>query len=222
MSERKIVIPGEILSEDSGKLPGENTFKEGEKILSNRYGILEDNGKLVKVIPISGVFVPRRGNVVIAQVADLTFNGWLSDVNTAHSAFLPVAEIPKYLDKNHLSEFLDIGDFFTAKIKGVKAKGIDLTMDGRGLGKLEGGMILKINPHKVPRVIGKEGSMIKVIKDETNCRITVGQNGIVWIKGEDVEEEILAKKAILFITEKSLVNGLTEKVQEFLKLGKEK
>ncbi len=220
--KRELIIPGEVVSEESGKLPGENTFKEGEKILSNRYGIVESSGKLVKVIPVSGVFVPRRGNVVIAQVVDISFNGWISDIDTAHSSFLPVAEVPKYLDKTQLTEFLDIGEFYTAKIKSVKTKGVDLTLDGRGLGKLEGGMIMKINPHKVPRVIGKEGSMIKIIKDETNCRITVGQNGIIWIKGEEVEDEILTKKALLFITEKSLESGLTDKVQKFLKEEKGK
>jgi exosome complex component RRP4 len=220
--ERELVIPGEIIGKGDEFLPGENTYKFEDKILAQRYGIVEKLDKLVRVVPISGVFVPRRGNVVIAQVTDITFNGWLSDIDTAHSSFLPVAEVPRYLDKNSLGDFLDIGDFFTAKIKSVKQKSVDLTLDGRGLGKLEGGLIIKINPHKVPRVIGKEGSMIKVIKDETNCKITIGQNGIVWIKGDQVEEELLAKKAVNFIIEKSLMNGLTDKVQEFLKSEKEK
>lgn len=224
MSEekREIVIPGEIIDTGSDFLPGDYTARDGENIIAQRYGVVERSGKLIKIIPVSGVFVPRRGNVIIAKVVDVTFNGWLSDIDTAHSAFLPVAEVPRYLDKNNLSEFLDIGDFFNAKIKSVKQKGIDLSMDGRGLGKLEGGIVISINPNKVPRVIGKEGSMIKIIKDETNCRITVGQNGIIWIKGDNVESELLAKKAIMFITDKTLMNGLTDMVQEFLKSEKDK
>ena len=168
------------------------------------------------------MFIPRRGNVIIGQVIDISFNGWMTDINAPYSSFLPLMEVPRFIDKNNISEFMDIGDFFSAKIFSIKQKGIDLTFDGKGLGKLEDGMIVFINPNKVPRVIGKEGSMIKLIKDETNCKITVGQNGLVWIKGEKVEDELFAKKAIMFVTEKSFVNGLTEKVQKFLQEEKEK
>lgn len=214
--EREIVIPGESIVSGEDYLPGEGTRRDENDIVAERYGLVEYSGKLVKVIPLSGVFIPRRGNVIIGQVNDISFNGWMTDINAPYSSFLPLMEVPRFVDKNNLSEFLDIGDFFSAKIFSIKQKGIDLTLDGRGLGKLEDGMIVFINPNKVPRVIGKEGSMIKVIKDETNCKITVGQNGVVWIKGDSVDNELFAKKAILFVTERSFVHGLTEKVQEFL------
>jgi exosome complex component RRP4 len=214
--ERKVVVPGEVIV-SGDNLPGEGTRKEGEDIIAQRFGFVDEGDKLVKVIPLSGVFTPRRGNVIIGKVEDITFNGWLVDINSAHSSFLPVSEVPRYIDKHHLNEFLDIGDFFSAKINSVKAKGIDLSMDSRGLSKLEGGIIVSINPNKVPRVIGRAGSMIKLIKDSTNTRITVGQNGFIWIKGENVENELTAKKAINFVTERSFISGLTEKVEMFLK-----
>jgi len=213
---RHIVVPGETIVSGDEYLPGENTRKERDDVVAQKYGIVEMSGKIVKIIPLSGVFIPRRGNVVIGQVIDISFNGWMTDINTAYSSFLPVAEVPRYLDKNNLGEFMDIGDFFNAKIKSVKQKGIDLTFDGKGLGIIEGGIIVFINPNKVPRVIGKEGSMINLIKDETGCRITVGQNGLVWIRGDSVESELFAKKAVLLVTEKSFMSGLTDKVKEFL------
>ncbi|MFA5992108.1 MAG: exosome complex RNA-binding protein Rrp4 [Candidatus Pacearchaeota archaeon] len=213
---RQIVVPGETIVSGQEYLPGEGTKRDGDEIVAERYGIVENSGKLVKVIPLSGVFIPRWGNVIIGQVTDISFNGWMTDINAPYSSFLPVMEVPRFVDKKNLGEFLDIGDFFIAKISSVKQKGIDLTLDGKGLGKLEKGMIIFINPNKVPRVIGKEGSMIKLIKDETNCKVTIGQNGIVWIKGESVDDELFAKKAIGFVTDRSFVTGLTDKVKEFL------
>ena len=215
-SHREIVIPGELIVSGSDYLPGDGTKREGNDIVAYRYGLSDKNGKLIKIIPLSGVFIPRRGNVIIGRVNDITFNGWLTDIDSAISAFLPLSEVPRYIDKNNLSDFLDISDFFNAKITNVKSKGVDLTLEGKGLGKLEGGIIVKINPNKVPRVIGKEGSMIKLIKDETNCKITVGQNGIVWIRGENVEDELFAKKAINFVTDRTFISGLTDKVSKFL------
>ena len=102
-----------------------------------------------------------------------------------------------------------------AKIWNINKRGIDLSIKSRGLGKIDEGIIVRINPNKVPRVIGKEGSMINLIKDETGCNITVGQNGLIWIKGDKINEELYAKRAILFVAEKSFVSGLTDEVKKW-------
>ena len=172
-----------------------------------RYGLAEEVSKLVKVIPLSGVYTPRRGNVVIGKVDMLTFNGWVIDIGAADNGFLSLMEVPRYVNKDGLEEVMDIGDMVVAKIWNINKRGIDLSIKSRGLGKIEDGIITDVNPNKVPRIIGKEGSMIKLIKDETGCNITVGQNGYIWIKGNKVEDELLAKKAIMFVSDKSFVEG---------------
>lgn len=214
-TERKIVIPGEVIFSEKDYLPGDGTEKRGNDIVALRYGIAEEVSKLVKVIPLSGVYHPRRGNVVIGKISNLTFNGWLIDIGSPENAFLSVAEYPKFVHKNALDEVMKIGDMVVAKIKEVNRKAIDLTMKLKGLGKIDEGIIVPINPNKVPRVIGKEGSMITMIKEETGCTITVGQNGFIWIKGNTIEEELFAKRAISFISEKSFINGLTDEVKKW-------
>ena len=70
---------------------------------------------------------------------------------------------------------------------------------------------------KKPIQGSKELIQVKnLIKEYTNCDITVGQNGIIWIRGNKVEDELFAKKAIKFVTEKSFIEGLTEKTKEWL------
>jgi exosome complex component RRP4 len=219
--ERKLVVPGEIIVSGDDYLPGDFTRKEGKNIIANRYGLAEQNGRVVKIIPISGVFEPRRGNNVIGRVSDLTFNGWIVEIDGPFSGFLPIMESPRFVNKNNLQEFANIGDVIAAKILGVKRGGIDLTLKSRGLGKLEGGRLIKINPHKVPRVIGREGSMINLIKDETKTEISVGQNGYIWIQGE-LNAEKKAEEAINLIAQDSNVNGLTETIEKFLKTGGKK
>jgi len=218
--QRKIVIPGEIIMSGDEYLPGEGTEKRDKNIVAMRYGLAEDQNKLIKIIPLSGVYEPRRGNIVIGKVENVTFNGWIIDIGSAMSAFLSVAEIPRYINKNDMAEVMDIGDMVVAKVWSVKRKGIDLSLKSRGLGKVDEGMIMKINSKKVPRVIGKEGSMVSLIKQETNCNITVGQNGFIWIKGDKIEDELLTKRAIEFVAEKSYIHGLTEKVEEWFKKEK--
>ena len=217
---RKIVIPGEIIAGAKDNLPGEGTEKRGNDIVALRFGLSEESNRLVKVIPLSGVYQPRRGNLIIGKVENITFNGWVIDIGSTERAFLPLSEVPRYVNQNELEEIMGIGDMVLVKIFSINKRGIDLTIRSRELGKVEEGMIIRINPNKVPRIIGKEGSMIKLIKDETNCNITVGQNGLIWIKGNKIEEELFAKKAISFISEKSFIIGLTEEVKKFLEEGK--
>jgi len=217
---REVVVPGEVIISGDDYLPGEGTEKCGKDIVALRFGLAEEANKLIKIIPLSGVYQPRRGNVVIGKVENVTFNGWVIDVDTAENAFLPLTEVPRYVNKNELDEVMDIGDLAVVKIWGINKRGIDLSINARGLGRIDEGMIVKVNSNKVPRIIGKEGSMINLIKEKTGCNITVGQNGYVWVKGNTVEEELFAKKAIMFVTEKSFVSGLTEKVEEWF--GEEK
>jgi len=186
-NKRKIVIPGEIIAEGEDYLPGEGTEKENDKIFARKYGLAEETNNLIKVIPLSGTYQPRRGNIIIGQVENITMHGWIIDINTANNAFLSLTEVPKYLNREGLADFMDIGDMVVAKIQIINRRGIDLGIKGKGLGKIDEGIIFKINPNKVPRVIGKEGSMINLIKDKTECKITVGQNGLIWIKGEKIK-----------------------------------
>ena len=214
--ERKLVVPGEVIISGEDLLPGDFTKKEGNDIIANRYGLAETNERVIKIIPISGVFEPRRGNTVIGRVEDINFSGWNIDVGGPYSSFLPLAECPRFIDRNSMAEFANVGDVINVKIWGIKKGSIDLSLKSRGLGKLNGGRLIKINPHKVPRVIGKEGSMINLIKDSTKTEITVGQNGYVWLKG-DIESELKAEEAIRLVVKESASEGLTVKVEEFLK-----
>jgi exosome complex component RRP4 len=211
--KRKIVVPGEVIVSGEDYLPGEGARREGDNVLASRYGLAEEAGRVVKVIPITGAFIPRRNNVIIGRVTNITFNGWIIDIDSASSGFLPIDESPRFINKNEMNRFLDIGDVVSAKIWSVNGRGIDLSLKGKGLGKLEDGFIFRVSPNRIPRVIGREGSMINLIKEKTNCNISVGQNGWVWIKGNSIDDEIRARKAIEFVTEKAYVEGLTEKTE---------
>ncbi len=215
VKKRKLVVPGEAIVSGEDYLPGEGARRVGDQILASRFGLAEEQGRVVKVIPLFGAFIPRRNNVVIGRVTDITNSGWLVDIDYAISGFLPIEESPRFINKSEMDQFLAIGDVISAKIWSVKQRGIDLAMKGRGLGKLEDGFIFRIIPARVPRVIGREGSMITLIKEKTGCNITVGQNGWVWLKGESTDSEIKARKAIEFVAEKVLLEGLTEKMEEW-------
>ena len=215
--KRQIVVPGETIISGNEFLPGDGAYRAGEEVIAGRYGIANIFEKHVRVVPVSGAYYPRRGNTIIGTIVDITFNGWLIDFGGAQNAFLPVSEVPRYVNKNEMAEFLDFGESVIVKVWDVKSRGVDASMKMRGFGKIEDGMIISIGPNKVPRIIGREGSMVKMIKGATGCDVTVGQNGKVWIYGKDTSSEVATRKIIEFIADNATIVGLTEKVEVFIK-----
>ena len=215
--KRNIVTPGETIVSGNEFLPGDGAYRDGEDIVAGQYGIAIVAEKHVRVVPVSGAYYPKRGNSIIGTIVDITFNGWLIDFGGAQNAFLGVSEVPRYINRNELREFLDFGESVVVKVWDVKSRGVDASMKMRGYGMIEGGMIVSISPNKVPRVIGREGSMVKMIKSATGCDVTVGQNGKVWVSGKDTDSEVATKKIIDFIAENATIVGLTERVEAFIK-----
>ncbi|HLD00714.1 MAG TPA: exosome complex RNA-binding protein Rrp4 [Candidatus Nanoarchaeia archaeon] len=223
VEERKVVIPGEALAEGLDYLPGENTYREDNKIYSKVLGLVSLSGRVIKITPLSGPYIHKPGDKVIGQVVDILFSGWRIDTGTAYQGVLNVKDATtRFIKKEEdLSKILGIGDFVIVTVTNVTSQNlIDLSMKEPGLKKINGGRIIKIGCNKVPRVIGKKASMISLIKDKTGCEITVGQNGLVWIKGPTPEGESLAERAIKLIEEKSHQEGLTIKIEEFLEQNK--
>lgn len=218
VKDKEIVVPGEELAKGMDFLPGKGSYRDKEEIIASRVGIVNIEGRTLKIIPLSGKYMPKKMDTIIGQVKDVLMSGWVMDTNSAYDAVLNIKDATsEFIEKGaDLTQFFNFGDYVVAKIINVTSQNlIDLTMKGPGLHKLKGGRIIKVNTNKVPRVIGKQGSMVTMIKNATGCRITVGQNGLVWLQGEP-EKEIITIDAIKLIEKNAHKSGLTEEVRAFL------
>ena len=214
---RKIVIPSQLLGNIKEKKAGKGTFVENGQIYSEIIGVLNDSSKYINVIPLKGRYDPIEKDFVIGIVEEPLQSSWLVDINAAYPALLHVNEVPWDVDFGETDRYLNHGDTVMAKVLQVdQEKKLQVTLKDRNLYKIKGGYITYIEPSKVPRIIGKKGSMISLLKKYTRCRIFVGQNGRIWIDGEDenIEKVILAIKKI---EEESLTFGLTNRIEEMLK-----
>ena len=218
VNDKDVVVPGEVLAEGMEFLPSFGTYRAKEEIIASRLGMVNIDQKVIKIVPLSGKYMPREGDVVIGKVFDINFAGWMTDINCAYSSLLGLKEgTSAFVEKgDDLTRFYAIGDYIVAKISLVTSqKSINLTTKGPGLRKITGGRVINISPMKVPRVIGKKGSMVEMIKEATKCNIVVGQNGLVWIDGEP-EKMIVAEKIIRKIDEDAHQEGLTDKIKQML------
>ncbi|MFH1592313.1 MAG: exosome complex RNA-binding protein Rrp4 [Candidatus Woesearchaeota archaeon] len=222
VQDKDIVVPGEALAEGMDYLPSGGAFRDKENIYASRVGIVSINGRVIKLVPLNLRYMPRRGDRVIGQVSDVGPNAWYVEIGFYKEAAITLAEgsseyIPKGAD---LTQYYAPGDYIIASVSSVsKNNSINLSLKGPGLRKLSEGRILTVNPAKVPRIIGKEASMISLIKNMTDCRVMVGQNGLIWVSGMDPEKERIAVEAIEIIDKRAHISGLTDEIKNFLEKG---
>jgi len=215
--KREIVIPSQLLGEIKQKKAGRGTFIENGKIYAEILGILNNDSNYINVIPLKGRYDPIEKDLVIGIVQEAMSSSWLVDINAAYPALLHVNEVPWDVDFGETERYLNNGDSVMAKVLQVdREKKLQITLKDYNLYKLKDGYILNVEPSKVPRIIGKKGSMISLLKKYTKCRIFVGQNGRIWVNGSDdgIKKVI---NTIKMIENESLSYGLTNKIEELLK-----
>ncbi len=222
---RELVTPGDLLAEGE-YIAGENTYEEHKKIYASKLGLVEYTNKKVDVIALKGFYMPKVGDMVIGTVVEVGFNGWMVDINSAYLALLRASDVlsrPFRPQKDELVNILDEGDLVIAKIVSFdRAHNPKLTVGEPGLGRVNHGQIVKVTPSKIPRVIGRKGSMISMIKDETGCHLTLGHNGVVLVTGKTLENEKLAIRALKKIEAESHTSGLTDRTAQMIMNEKRK
>ncbi len=213
VKDRKIVVPGELVATGNFRVYS-GAEKEGKNIYSTVVGIVytDPEKKSIKIVPLKGKYVPRIGDSVIGMVEELALKKAIVDINSPYKGILDVRDAS--MNRNaEINRLFSVGDIVYAKVMSVSDSAVLYAKPPYG--KLREGRIITIPSTKIPRVIGKKGSMISLIKKYTECRIYVGQNGTIWIKGKS-EKEDLAIKAIEIINSESHLSGLTDKIMRLL------
>jgi exosome complex component RRP4 len=218
-NKRKYVIPGDLITTGPYR-PEQNVILDGNKIISTTIGITEIYDDSVKVIPLTGKYIPKINDLVIGKVISHTSLSWELDINSCYVGFLPAQDVfgrDFSAHADELSSKLKSGDLVAARIANFdRTRDPLVTIADRDLGKIDSGDLVKISPSKVPRLIGKRGTMIQTIEVATNAAITIGQNGWVVVSCDAPEGLLMAKKAIQMVDEKAHVANLTDQVKDML------
>ncbi len=215
-----IVLPGD--SVDLEGLKSRNgIYKSGEnEYRSEFFGVVQVGEEFVDVVSFAGTYMPRRGDKVVGKIIEIGPSMWIVDINSPYTSLLHINDCPWRVSSGDLKRFMKPGDYVYAKIMSMnEIKESWITLKDVGLRKLEGGSVISIPPPKVPRIIGKGGSMVNMIKDSTQTRIMVGQNGHIWVDGAP-ENISVAVEAIRLVETEAHTTGLTDRVAEFLKSRK--
>jgi len=222
-SERKLVTPGDLVVRGEYKVLTPNTLiKRGDSYYALVIGLatIDNESKTLKLVPLQGPYYPSPEDIVIGIIRSIGITSWEVDIRAPSPAILYATDYlgrPINPARENLSDYLDIGDVVIAKIQIFdRTRDPLLTTKGRGLGKVTRGAVVEISPVKVPRVIGKKGSMQSVLEGETGCRLIIGRNGrlVINCPNRDLEEIIVM--AIRKIEAEAHTMGLTDRIKEFI------
>lgn len=208
-NEKEIVLPGQLLSDDS-KRAGENTYVQDNKVYAATVGMATVRNGKVEVIALKGPYRPKSGDVVIGVVTDIKSGAVEIDLGGGLTGVVKVSSI-----KELESLGLNVGDVVYTKVNSSGIRGI-LLEKGEHLKKIKEGIILFMTPTKIPRLIGKRGSMINMLKKLTGCNILVGMNGMIVIKGSSPTNEFAMISAIRMIEREAHSSGLTDRVASYV------
>lgn len=229
VADRQITRPGDCLAVlEKDEIPPDGGFKYfperhiyilNNKVYSDTVGVVSLNEGGISVIPLEGLYIPRKDDLVIGVISEVGLSSWTVDIKSPYKAILPASDVIEGFNPalHNLRNYLDIGDYVLAKISVFdRLRDPVLTTRGKGLGKIINGFVIDVKPSKVARIIGKKGSMLNLLTSMTNCEIVVGLNGYVWAKCPDESMLDALIKAIRLIEAKAHMKGLTEEVKVFL------
>jgi exosome complex component RRP4 len=216
--KRKYVIPGEVVARGNVRADL-NVIRVDDQLIATRVGMAEIGYDVVRVIALSGPYIPRIDDLVVGKIIDYSAFAWEADINSCFFGILPAASVfgRDYSPaKDSLTDKLKVGDMIASRVIAFdRTRDPLLSISGPGLGRIPRGQVVKISPAKVPRLIGKKGSMIKTIESGTKSRMLIGQNGVVVIVGSP-DDTIRAIRAINLVEEEAHSPDLTERVQNLL------
>ena len=107
---------------------------------------------------------------------------------------------------------LGIGDAALARVQEVdEAHNMVLTMKGIGLRRLNEGCVVPIPVNLIDTLRGENNSMISRIRDLTDCRIIVADNGRVWVHG-DADNMFAARELIQTLVDEGHMNNFEDAV----------
>lgn len=219
IKNHEIVIPGDLLAEGSIKY-GEGIVRRGNSYFSTIVGLFQDKGDFIQVKALKGKYLPRPGDLVIGKVIEVGLTNWIVDVGSPYLANLSASNATeKRFDpvKDDTRKIFDVGDVILTKIISFdRTRDPQVITNERGLGKLRGGRVIEIEAAHIPRVIGKKGTMINMVKRLTRTQIITGQNGRIWIHGKKKEDEDKAIESIRKIELEAHTQGLTDRIREML------
>jgi exosome complex component RRP4 len=194
----QLVVPGEIITTESGYMRGHGTYVEEEDLKASVSGAVERVNKLVSVKSLKARYVGDVGDVVVGRITEVGQNRWRVDVNSRQDAVLLLSSINlpggvrrrrTVEDTLHMRQFFVENELIVAEVQQFfQDGGISLHTRNK-YGKLEHGLFIAVPPGLVKR------TRSHFTKLPCGVDMVIGLNGYIWLSDHVPDEEDREREA---------------------------
>jgi exosome complex component RRP4 len=201
---------------------GQNVIKVDDAYYATVVGSFEIRERgVIAVRALKGPYMPKKGDKVIGAVIDVSMGSWSVDIRSPYVATLPASRFSSRINPTleDIRNYLNVGDYVyceIAEFDRFHSPVLDASIS-KEFGPVKKGVVIPVEPTRVPRIIGKKGSMLQLLNKELNVKLVVAQNGYVWIPSDDASKYKLVIEVIRKIETEAHLPGLTDRIEKFLK-----
>ncbi|MDP6234661.1 MAG: hypothetical protein QF364_02330 [Candidatus Poseidoniaceae archaeon] len=198
-AELRLVTPGMAIGPSAGMRVGSGALAQNDTIIATRLGWVKELNNTVSVDPINSAYMPRSGDLIVATVAEVRNNLWFMNINGPFQGLLPMSLAPWKVEFGAARQHMGIGDVVLARVQEVdECHNVVLTMKGVGLRRLNQGSVHSVPINHIDRIRGEGNATLQRLREASDCRIIVGENGKVWVDG-DADGTAWVRQAIQLI-----------------------
>jgi len=161
LDRKDLVVPGDVITSDSGFMRGHGTYMDDENLTASVAGEVQRVDKLICVRPLKTRYYGEVGDVVVGRITEVQQKRWKVEINSRldsvlllSSVNLPGGELRRRSAEDELTmrEYLQEGDLISAEVQSVFSDGA-LLLHTRSLkyGKLGQGVLVQISPSLIKR-----------------------------------------------------------------------
>lgn len=210
MQEGQLVLPGEVIEHNiEGLMCGSGVMVRDGTFVATVRGYVTHISQLRSVTPITPIYTPNVGDIVIGRVVQIQNQRWLIHVDCAvlgqlrlSSIYLPNDELRRRTtaDERNMRQYFDVGDLVCSEVQQVEPSVIFLHTRPQHPKRLDNGVLVSVPASLIRRV---PQHMTKFDANGRQFSIIYGMNGNIWVgpigDGETGGEETARIRSCLIL-----------------------
>jgi exosome complex component RRP4 len=184
-----IVLPGEVISETTeGIMCGTGVFAQDGQVIATVRGFVTRIGQLLAVTPMTSIYTPNVGDIVVGRVAQVQQQRWKVQIGCSvlanlrlSSIYLPDDQLRRRTtaDERNMRQYFDVGDLICAEVQQIGTDGsVFLHTRQQHPKRLDHGLVIEVPARLIKRV---PMHMQKVALLDSEYQIIYGLNGTIWL-----------------------------------------
>ena len=187
MRQKGHLVPGEVITEDSGFMRGHGTYVQDNRLVSSVAGFVEPINRLISVRALRTRYNGEVGDVVVGRIVEVQVQQkrWKVETNSRVLSMLLISAVnlpdgnqrrKTAEDEQMMRSYFTEGDLISAEVQSIFSDGsLSLHTRSPKYAKLGQGVLIVVSPSLIERR--------KTHFHHLPCgaHVVLGNNGYIWI-----------------------------------------